>query len=273
METDYGEVPIDQIKVGDKVLAYNEQTKTTGDYTITAVHAHTDPVVTDLALDGETIHTTPQHPFETEERGWVNAGDLKVGEHIRKADGSYGVVQKVVLHQQPQTMYNLTIETAHTFFVGSGQWLVHNMCAGELKPARSFPHGFKTFEEFENFGQTLNTGVAEAGYENATAAFGGSSVTGFKYTTGAPFDVGRISDFDIAIISPEMVDDAAAIGVPLRGGGARTAPLPDWALKELGLDTMASNLSNVAEREVNFMPYRSLQDLLGRGQPIILVPK
>ena len=25
-------------------------------------------------------------------------------------------------------MYNLTVDTAHTFFVGEGQWLVHNAC-------------------------------------------------------------------------------------------------------------------------------------------------
>jgi hypothetical protein len=25
-------------------------------------------------------------------------------------------------------MYNLTVDEAHTFFVGDGQWLVHNVC-------------------------------------------------------------------------------------------------------------------------------------------------
>ncbi|MCB0107996.1 MAG: hypothetical protein KDE53_18870, partial [Caldilineaceae bacterium] len=25
-------------------------------------------------------------------------------------------------------MYNLTVAEAHTFFVGDGQWLVHNQC-------------------------------------------------------------------------------------------------------------------------------------------------
>jgi hypothetical protein len=29
-------------------------------------------------------------------------------------------------------MYNLTVDTAHTFFVGEGQWLVHN-CGGSPK--------------------------------------------------------------------------------------------------------------------------------------------
>lgn len=30
-------------------------------------------------------------------------------------------------------MYNFTVATAHTFFVGDGQWLVHNTCFGEVR--------------------------------------------------------------------------------------------------------------------------------------------
>jgi hypothetical protein len=48
---------------------------------------------------------------------------------VRKADGSYGVVQGIEMVQQPQVMYNLTVAEAHTFFVGDGQWLVHNSCS------------------------------------------------------------------------------------------------------------------------------------------------
>ena len=46
---------------------------------------------------------------------------------MRRADGSYGAVQAIVLIAKSQVMYNLTIEGAHTFFVGNGQWLVHNV--------------------------------------------------------------------------------------------------------------------------------------------------
>ncbi|NIT56775.1 MAG: hypothetical protein GWN00_11245, partial [Aliifodinibius sp.] len=28
----------------------------------------------------------------------------------------------------PQALYNLTVAEAHTYFVGAGQWLVHNGC-------------------------------------------------------------------------------------------------------------------------------------------------
>jgi hypothetical protein len=34
----------------------------------------------------------------------------------------------VALEARPQVMYNLTVDVAHTFFVGNGRWLVHNQC-------------------------------------------------------------------------------------------------------------------------------------------------
>ncbi|MGI0015288.1 MAG: Hint domain-containing protein, partial [Nitrososphaera sp.] len=90
--------------------------------------SHTDPFIVLLILDGETIETTLDHPFYTAERNWVGAGDLAVGEHVRRADGEYGVVRAVEIVGRTQRMYNLTVDEAHTFFVGAQRWLVHNAC-------------------------------------------------------------------------------------------------------------------------------------------------
>ena len=42
-------------------------------------------------------------------------------------------MQRVQLVRHTQDMYNLTVEQAHTFFVGEGQWLVHNQCIGAVQ--------------------------------------------------------------------------------------------------------------------------------------------
>jgi RHS repeat-associated protein len=126
--TDHGEQPISTVHLGDHVLAYNQEVGTTGYYTVTALIVNTDTVITHLTIDDEAITTTPEHPFATTERGWVNAGDLRVGEHVRKADGRLGTVRAVAAEQHVQRMYNLTVAGAHTFFVGRQQWLVHNVC-------------------------------------------------------------------------------------------------------------------------------------------------
>jgi hypothetical protein len=53
---------------------------------------------------------------------------LPIPQRIRSEDGSYGTVSSTrVIDDANQRMYNLTVEEAHTFFVGEGQWLVHNL--------------------------------------------------------------------------------------------------------------------------------------------------
>jgi len=81
-----------------------------------------------LLLDGEWIETTPEHPFYVEGKGWLAAEDLSFGMQVRQADGTTGFVWWKWSVHQTQAMYNLTVATAHTYFVGQGQWLVHNAC-------------------------------------------------------------------------------------------------------------------------------------------------
>jgi hypothetical protein len=133
------------------------------------------------------------------------------------------------------------------------------------------PHGFRSVAQFEDFAAKLNTGLREAGFEDAEAIFQGSSVTGKKFTTGVPFDVGRVSDFDVGLASPKLLDRARAIGVALRSGGARTAPLTAQQLEALGLRQLADELALEAGRPVNFMVFESVDAATSKA-PSIIVP-
>jgi hypothetical protein len=124
--TPLGAVPIGAIQVGDLVTAYDESTGTTGAYPVSLVHRNDDPVTGSVVIAGETIETTPEHPFNTLEAGWTDAQDLRPGMHVPSAAGDPGVVEAVSFTAGPGIMYNLTVEVAHTFFVGEGAWLVHN---------------------------------------------------------------------------------------------------------------------------------------------------
>lgn len=119
---------IDQIQIGDLVLAYDENLGRTGFYTVTATFAHLDPLIIILSVDGEEIETTPEHPFFTAAGQWISAGQLRVGDRIHQADGRTGAVEQIEVAHRSQIMYNLTVANAHTFFVGDGRWLVHNTC-------------------------------------------------------------------------------------------------------------------------------------------------
>ena len=128
VETSEGPKDISAIQIGDYVLAWDESSGTLGYYEVTNAFHHTDAVVTEVIVGGEWIETTPEHPFYVEGEGWVYAEDLQIGDEVRQADGTTGMVWLKWNVYKTQEMYNLTVDTAHTFFVGEGQWLVHNAC-------------------------------------------------------------------------------------------------------------------------------------------------
>ena len=129
--TPSGSTAISSLRVGDTVMAYDPKTGETRPHTVSAVMVNTDPAVEHLRLDTGPIETTPDHPFFTVDRGWVVAGSLTTGEHIRTATGAYAVVLGFTVETTPSTMWDLTVSGAHTFFVSSGAVLVHNCSDGD----------------------------------------------------------------------------------------------------------------------------------------------
>ncbi len=132
VSTPSGLVPISRIKPGDLVLAYHEPLDAVGYYTVTAVFAHVDPGIVTLAIGADEVETTPEHPFYV--RGeWVPARALVAGDSIVSASSAVGHVYSALTEHRPQVMYNLTVADAHTYFVGAGEWLVHNACSRILR--------------------------------------------------------------------------------------------------------------------------------------------
>jgi hypothetical protein len=134
------------------------------------------------------------------------------------------------------------------------------------------PKGFAGESEYARFGQRLHTGLDNAGYRDAQALFQGSAVTGRSFRTGIPFDVGRVSDYDIALASPALLDRAKSLGIPLRSGGTRTGPLAAHELKALGIDSVARDLTREAGRPVKFMVFGSPADAIVRA-PSSIIPR
>ncbi|MBZ0316362.1 MAG: hypothetical protein K8L91_08085, partial [Anaerolineae bacterium] len=129
--TEDGQTLIGDLELGDKVLAYNEETGELEYQEVTAVWEHYDDVLL-LTIDDETLETTTDHPFYTDQGEWVAAGDLEVGMHVRKSDGTYGEVEAIEQTETTQPMFNLTVDEVHTYFVGDEQWLVHNFCSRQV---------------------------------------------------------------------------------------------------------------------------------------------
>ena len=134
------------------------------------------------------------------------------------------------------------------------------------------PFGFADARSYGRFAGALHAGLAKAGFPGTTAAFQGSSVTGRSFVSGVAFDYGRVSDFDIALASEDLVHAAKTAGVRLRSGGLRTGPLDVATLRQLGLAELAQSLSELAGRDVHFMIYRSIDDAAARS-PHLGVPR
>jgi hypothetical protein len=58
--------------------------------------------------------------------GWLEAGQLRVGDRLREADGTEAVVAGLRRNVGQAVVYTLTVARDHTFFVGSARVLVHN---------------------------------------------------------------------------------------------------------------------------------------------------
>ena len=86
--TSDGLVCIEDVQVGDSVWAYNSET---GEKELKEVLnvwvKETDEILHLETSNGETIDTTTNHPFYVENKGWVAAGDLEVGDTLVTADG------------------------------------------------------------------------------------------------------------------------------------------------------------------------------------------
>ena len=145
-----GTTAIAAIKVGDTVLAYDPKTGETGPHTVSEVMAHTDPVIEHLATDTGAIDTTPNHPFFTTDRGWVLAGSLQVGEQVRTETGGSATILGFTTTATPTTMWDLTVDGAHSFFVGQGAVLVHNAGpCGSVRVLGSYPLYTKVAEAID----------------------------------------------------------------------------------------------------------------------------
>jgi filamentous hemagglutinin len=136
--------------------------------------------------------------------------------------------------------------------------------------AKKLPHGFASADELVGFSSSLREGLSHAGYDDVTPILQGSAITGKSFKTGAAFDLGRVSDFDVALASPMLLERASVLGIGLRSGGTRTGPLRASNLQRLGLSRLSSSLSESAGRPVNFMISGSLDTAISRAPSMVL---
>ncbi|MGW2912053.1 polymorphic toxin-type HINT domain-containing protein [Streptomyces asoensis] len=148
---------IEDIEVGDAVLATDPETGETGPRTVTRlIVTEDDKHFNELSIataDGvEELTATHEHPFWSPSEGdWVPAGKLKPGMTLRTNDGSTVIVTGNRPFTKHARTYNLTVDDLHTYYVlaGGTPVLVHNSggCIPALRDwsSQRFQFGSQTF--------------------------------------------------------------------------------------------------------------------------------
>ncbi|RVX41120.1 intein/RHS repeat-associated protein [Nonomuraea polychroma] len=127
--------PIDEIKVGDKVLATNFTTGETAPKTVVALITSKGPKnMVKISAGGtgsrDNIVATDTHPFWVPTaRRWMQAGELQPTQWLQTSAGTYVQIAAVAKWSaNGQRVHNLTVDDFHTFYVLAGETpvLVHN---------------------------------------------------------------------------------------------------------------------------------------------------
>ena len=120
---------IDEIKIGDKVWAYNVETGETELKTVTKVYVHSVDEILRLYTDEDNIDTTTNHLFYVIGKGWVAAGGLVAGDEVYNLDGTTSIIigSEIEVLDEPVLVYNLEVEDFHSYLVGCVPVWVHNI--------------------------------------------------------------------------------------------------------------------------------------------------
>ena len=162
-----GEKPIEEIKVGDYVWAYDEYTKDTALKRVVETYINETDELMHIFVSGEEIICTPSHPFYSPVKGWTDAVHLRAGDILVLVNGEYVVVEKVQheLLESPVKVYNFQVEDYHTYYVSESGVLVHNICKGETAATK---RGRQMHKDWD-YGPGVEKEVKIPGYGRADA--------------------------------------------------------------------------------------------------------
>jgi hypothetical protein len=163
----------------------------------------TDRLLT-VTMRAASLQVTPQHPFWVRGRGWINAGDLKIGDRLTIRSGAEQSLTGVTGHDTSTTVYNFEVEGLHNYYITDAQLLVHN-CGDSIRDElNAMPRGrqehvseVKTEQEMrETFDRWVargrGTDVTPSTYNGKIMRLEDGTLVGYRSTSrsgGATIDV------------------------------------------------------------------------------------
>ena len=118
--------PIEEIEVGDRVWAVDDETGERVLAEVVELYRREVDEVYKLSIGGSTVETTRDHPIYVVGRGWVDAEHLAVGDLLVTFDGAPAVLEGIEVERRSITVYNFAVRGLHNYFVSDVQFLAHN---------------------------------------------------------------------------------------------------------------------------------------------------
>jgi len=124
--TDEGEKPIEEIEVGDKVLAKSDETGEVAYKEVVGLFQKQTDEIYYVHIGDEIIEVTGEHPFWLDGKGWTFVKDLKVGDLLVSSVSTKLAIDKIEKEPREATVYNFEVKDFNSYFVSNlGIW-VHN---------------------------------------------------------------------------------------------------------------------------------------------------
>jgi len=143
-----GPIAIEAIEPGMAVIARDPATGNSVERVVTAVHVRPDVPTLALGIESDgvgssVLTTTAEHPlWSATAGGFVQAAAIVPGDWLMTADGEWAYVTSSAYTGRTETVYNLTVDDAESYYVGEAGVLAHNtpIC---WKSSKQFGHTFK----------------------------------------------------------------------------------------------------------------------------------
>ncbi|WP_158306261.1 polymorphic toxin-type HINT domain-containing protein [Paenibacillus curdlanolyticus] len=127
--TDNGDKPIEEIKIGDKVLSRNENTGEEAYKPVIRLFEREAYEIYNIHVGDQVIEATGNHPFWVQGEKWVLAAELEVGDSLLQTGGRTLKIDSITIEKRQETVYNFEVAEFHTYFVsGLGVWVHNETC-------------------------------------------------------------------------------------------------------------------------------------------------
>jgi hypothetical protein len=129
--TDRGAVAVDEMQVGDRVLAQDPISGELAYKPVLRTTVRDKSALVYVTLRNEEIVASGGHPFWVAGRGWVNARRLEPGMLLHGVDGAVPIESVRIEEEGNQPVYNLVVEDFHDYFAGEAHLLLHDITPRE----------------------------------------------------------------------------------------------------------------------------------------------